>query len=661
LVRNAYAIAKNLDGTFDPTLVSILDELISIYAIDMMDPDQRQAVSDLYASDPEAIEQIVTYIQGLNEAEESKPGITEVARLNAYKGYIPNEGAKNTRIIVDLNSNELKRKSQGYIKLGEFTGDPNSVVTRSYYTTDIRVSGQYAQGTMQNVAATYRGVDSNTGLSVNGETTGYISGDGVVDKAIDTFNKPSFTLANDKETWIPVFAGDGTVSGFERSLNPDVIEKHMGREENLAIMLGAWAGRHVEETTAYHYNMQLVDELDRIWQTREKGSDKLFENIKKSKDPIYKESFDLIPQNIKAYIDTKFDGEGMMVRTDQINLAVGYREPSVADMWTGKSRMPSEVRTVVRETTHLFMGRSAMKRVVQAEGILQGAVSTAKDIIIVKSLIIPAMNFQSNIAQLVTRGVPLKSIVKDFRRKLAEVEKYNHNVTTLIELDAQLKLRAKDANQKRIIEEKMRVIRDLNNKMSIAPMIKAGAYKALSEGITEFDQDITTGKLGDYVEQLAEKLPDGVSTIAKYGLVSKSTKMYQVANRATQYGDFLGKAIYYDHLLAKGFTPEDAVAQINEEFVNFTTQPGRVRSGLEKNGLSWFMAFKLRIAKIALQQMRDNPVRSFAINFPFEDLGTPIQDNIFSVIGAGNLDYSTGYEMLFTAPELNPWVNLLNG
>jgi len=456
-----------------------------------------------------------------------------------------------------------------------------------------------------------------------------------------------------------VFDVDGSVSGFERSINPDILEQHAGREENLAIMLGAWAGRQLEETTAYEYNLALIDELDAIWQNRERGSDALFVNLKDSDDPIYNESYRLIPQNVKAYIDGKFGGEGMMVRKDMANLSVGYREASLADMWTGKTRMPKEVQKAVVAVTQLVMGRNAMRNVVKAEEVLQGTISTAKDIIVIRSLVVPALNMQANVAQLATRGVPVKTMVKSFREKLAEIEAYNKNVTKIMELKAMADFKARDANQKRILMDKIKVFEDLNNKMSIAPMIKAGAYKQLSEGITEFDKSFTAGKLGDYVEAAAEKLPDGVRTIAQHGIVSKSTKMYQIANRATQYGDFLAKSIYYDHLLTKGLTPDAAVSQINEEFVNFSTQPGRVRSGLERNGLSWFMAFKIRIAKIAMQQMRDNPVRALAVNAVL-DVGSPIEDNIFSVIVDGRLDYATGYEMLFAAPELNPWVNLLS-
>jgi hypothetical protein len=320
--------------------------------------------------------------------------------------------------------------------------------------------------------------------------------------------------------------------------------------------------------------------------------------------------------------------------------------------------MPEGVQAAVVAITEKVMGRSAMRWLSTSEEMLQGAVSTAKDIIVVRSLVVPVANVQSNIMQLLNAGVPLKQITKGYRAKLAEGEEYVKNRTKIIELNQKKRI-ARNANQIQIIEDKIQVLEDLNKQMSIGPLLDSGQFKNLSEGITDMDVSISSGRIGDYMESLANKMPDRLADIAKVGLVSKSTKLYQVLNRATQYGDFIAKSVYYDHLIAQGLSPEKALATIDEEFVNYSVLPGRVRSGLEMNGLSWFMSFKLRILKIAAKQLRDNPVRSLALN-SVVDVGGPVPDNILAVIADGSIDYSTGYEMLFAAPELNPWVNLMS-
>jgi hypothetical protein len=662
LMRNAYAIVKNLDGNFEPNLVPIVDELVTMYVIDQMDPDVRETTVQLWQNETPAMQAMIAYIQGLNEAEDNKAGISEQARLNSYKGYIPDIAAGDTRIVVQPDSMEDDLAGRGYKRVKPFTGDVGNSTAMSYYVTNVRQGGLYSQGIMQNVAATYRGVDINTGMSVTDQTSSeLISDDAVVEQLIKDMNDPTFSYLDDKEVLMPVFDEDGTVLGFERSINPDVMNLHLKRDHNFAVMMGAWAGRQVEESLAYEYNKSLIDELDSIWRERETGTEDMFVNIKSSKDPIYRESFRLWPQSIKLYADGKFDGNGPMIRQDQLNLSTGYREASVADFWSGKTRLPKPLQKATRDVSQLLLGQRAMSILTTGENLLQGAVSTAKDIIVIRSLIVPLANTRSNVIQLNTIGIPTKSIVDGYRKKLAEVEEYNKNVTKRIRLEAELRLNRNNPNRRRVLEDRIKVIDDLNSRMTIAPMIEAGAYKNLSEGITDLDVDITRGRIGDYTEALANKLPDSVANIAKIGIVAKSTKMYQIANRATQYGDFLAKSILYDHLIAQGETEADAVRIMNEEFVNFSYLPGRFRSMMESNGLFWFMAFKIRIAKIAMKQLRDNPVRAIGMNQLLPDIGSPLQDNIFTVTGEGRLDYATGYEMLFDAPGLNPWINLLDG
>jgi len=660
LVRNAYAIGKNLEGDVDQATIDLLDRWITLEAVDKMDSQTREETVRLWQEDPVGILGIVAYLQQLNEAEEAKD-ISEQARLNGYKGYIPNEGAKNVHITVALDEAEGDMERKGYKKLNiSYTGETDSIFPRSYYVSTVRRQGIYSQGVVQNVAMTYRGVDVNTGLTVTGDTAGFISGeDGAIQRIMENQLDESVELENDQEALMPVFGPDGDIIGFERSISQEMIDTHMGRDENLAVMLGAWQGRQVEESLADQYNKQLADELKNIWDNREAGEEATFIDLSKTDDPIYKDSWSLIPQSTKLYMENLFGDDGVMVPKSMVNLSVGYREFSLADMWSGKTRLPKALQATVKGVSERFLGTKAMRILTGGEEILQDTVSTAKDWILIRSLVVPSVNLQANIVQLASRGVPVKTIQKSFRRKLAEVEEYNKNRTKIIELDAKKMLLARNDKQRQIIDDKIKVLEDLNQKMSIAPVLAAGAYKQLVEGLTEMDVEVSSGRIGEYMEAMANKVHPKAGDLAGVGLVSKSTQIYHVANRATQYGDFLAKSIYYDHLIEQGLSEDKALTQMNEEFVNYSVLPGRSRSALEGYGMLWFMAFKLRITKIAMQQLRDNPVRALAVNSAL-DVGSPVGDNIFTVIGENRLGYATGLGMMFNAPELNPWYNLMN-
>ena len=109
----------------------------------------------------------------------------------------------------------------------------------------------------------------------------------------------------------------------------------------------------------------------------------------------------------------------------------------------------------------------------------------------------------------------------------------------------------------------------------------------------------------------------------------------------------------------------EALGRVTEEFVNYDRLPGRFRGYMESMGLMWFYNFKIRSAKVAVSMIRNNPVHSLiatVVPAPtmFGNVGLPIQDNMFSLMADGRLDYSFGFGQGLRAPSLNPWHNLVN-
>lgn len=66
-------------------------------------------------------------------------------------------------------------------------------------------------------------------------------------------------------------------------------------------------------------------------------------------DPIQKEALKLVPIEMREYISQIFVDGRFVVRKDMINNAVGYREASVADAWSGLSRFEQMRRLPPRE------------------------------------------------------------------------------------------------------------------------------------------------------------------------------------------------------------------------------------------------------------------------------------------------------------------------
>ena len=203
--------------------------------------------------------------------------------------------------------------------------------------------------------------------------------------------------------------------------------------------------------------------------------------------------------------------------------------------------------------------------------------------------------------------------------------------------------------------------------MSIWPLIQAGEFSAISNGqVTAEDLALADGKWTNFVERKIASLPDGIRTPARYALVTRDTALFQGLARAVQYGDFVGKAILYDDLVKrKKLSKDEAVATVNEAFVNYNRLAGRSRQYLESVGLLWFYNYKLRIMKEAAYMLRHNPLRSLLMTavpaLPLVgNIGSPVSDNFLSLFNNGKLGYSIGPSMGLHSFRLNPWINLMH-
>jgi len=445
------------------------------------------------------------------------------------------------------------------------------------------------------------------------------------------------------------------------------MEAKLNRDTNIAKAIGAWAGRHVEEAESGVFNQILVDKLKAIWD-KEKTLKKdeyinLFGDLD---DPILRDAVGLFTPEVRAMINNAFPDGEFWVRKDMVIDAVGYRAASVSDLWTGNSRWSPKVQKDFQRVAYGVFGKDAYKRLVTGERFIQNFVTDARVTIVVKSVIVPMANLAANFIQLMTRGVPIENIVRGMPKKAAEIKSFTEGRVKRIELEAELRAVTNDLVKTRRIQAEIQAIRDANRRMSIWPLIKAGEFASISDVGVDTDQILLAeGRLNAYIESLTSKLPPSVRTFGRYAVVAKDTSLYKGLQRAVEYGDFLGKAVLYDHLTKnKGLTSDEALAKITEEFVNYDRLPGRDRAYMENIGLMWFWNFKIRSAKIAASMIRNNPVHllmtvAVPTAFGAELPGSPVTDNAISVLQDGRFEYSIGVDQAIHAHNLNPWMNAL--
>ena len=671
LLRNAYAISR-LFGLVDqnaysaPTAqtISEIDKLVSLYALQSLDAQTRKTLKEIVASEQKGVHFMLSYMNGQRQEELRKSSLS-MAQANHYKGYIPSVQTANGSVIVAEDSRYVELISQGYTMIGDYQGSSlDTRSKRSYYYIDVNPKSPFSQGLIQHVRQTSGGVDVSTGYTMGNTVAGVIRDPYTVKKMAARMGKERAV-----EHMLPVFDDSGKVVAFERSMDTDKLAA-LAQDTNAARMIGVWRGRQVEEIEGQITNEILVERLyDMYTQGLKEGrKDEFVDVFKEVDDKVVIDSMRLINPQMRDMIKSKF-GDEFMVSRGLLNDVLGYREASIGDAWTGVSRWSQNTMDQVRNLGMAVFGNQAYRYMVNTETTLQNYVKDARVLIVVKSVIVPAANLASNILQLVARGVPMARIVRDIPKKVVEVNEYTKTRLRKIEAEAELMAAKNDVVKARKLTAEIQSIEDSHRRMSIWPLIEAGEFSAISDaGISREDIMLTEGRLNAYIESLTDKLPQEVKTMGKYAVVAKDTALFQGLQKAVEYGDFLGKAMIYDHLTqAKKMSRKEALSQVSEEFVNYDRLPGRTRGALENNGLLWFYNFKIRSVKVAASIIRNNPLHALlaiggadTVGLDQIGLGTPVQDNLLAVVGDGRLGYSMGLGQGLHALSLNPWVNLMN-
>lgn len=662
LLRNPEAVARLFDEGVTVTAlpdIGKLDKLVTLYALDQLSQEDKDTLSQLAQEEKDGMSFSLAYLRGQREEEQSK--IQGQAKFNAYKGYAPTIGNEAASLLVADDTEYAKLIGKSYERIGDYNGsslEPGQ--NKGYYFIPVAARASFEQGILQNVRQTAGGVDATTGHTI-GQTAGKITAWADVKRLARGLNRERGT-----EALLPVRDAQGQIIAFERSLDPQMLEKVRG-EQDLHKAIGIWRGRQVEEGFSQVFNEALVQNLHDMYQrdlSENLDNERQYVDVFTTNDPVLRDALKLMNRETRAMVDDLF-GDKLMVRKDMLNDVFGYRSASIGDAWTGNSRWSPETQKVVRNLAIFAFGNDAYKYMMMTEDKIQKVVSDAKVLVVVKSVIVPMANLMSNAYQLAANGVPLRAIGKGFPAKTMEVEAYVKSLVRRIEAEAELRASNGDARVERKLKTEIQAINDGHKRLSIWPLLEAGEFSGIADqGITRNEINLTSGRIQAYMEQAAQKLPGWGSTIGRYALVTKDTALFKALQKSVEYGDFLAKAVLFDHLTQnKGLTRAQALARITEEFVNYDRLPGRDRGALEKIGLLWFYNYKIRSVKVAASLIRNNPVHTLLATLApapdmFGGIGLPTSDNLISKLANGTLSYSIGPGQGMHAAMLNPWINL---
>jgi hypothetical protein len=296
----------------------------------------------------------------------------------------------------------------------------------------------------------------------------------------------------------------------------------------------------------------------------------------------------------------------------------------------------------------VFFGPKGTQVFLAAEQAIKEGVATAKDFIIVRSLVVAYQNALASMHLVIANGIPPTRLFKWYRQGMREVRAFNELQRQVMALRIQI---AGTTDQ--VEKERLRTLQTgkLNSikRLSIYPLIEAGELSDLPEGL---DEQISHSYLGDLAgwmdKHLKEKIHPKAPKVLANAIFAKDSTLHDALSKAIQAGDFLARYTIYQHMIEQGASVENARDTVRDELVSYQTNPGRLRAGLETYGMIYWSQFTLRAQSVLLNRFRKNPFSFFVSQGLGNIMGTP--GPLDGAIYERGLDNSTGLDQVISSP-----------
>lgn len=640
LIRNTFAISQLYNESFD-----IVNRLYTLYTLEYLHqkrPDDFTDLKDFIAKDTkgEQLGYINNLLSNLYRTDLRKianasviPGHHNHA-FNFIEGHTPTVQEHQMIPTRDLDL-VAKLKQEGW---KEQKVSNNGV---HYMVQDIVVQS-FHSGALQVVNNTAMGIDIDSGFANN--TIPYRDG----------------MTSNKDEIVVPCYYHNA------KKMHYEVIPVQPVEEKELDSVIGDWMARYEIESNVDSANDMCMAELRKLYDKdptskRNINLSKLVDENGKIIDSEFKKAN--LSNYQKKAIERLFNcprilpsiekyfPDGLIVRRDLIDDALGMESASIVDIYTGNNNLPKIVNDSFKMFCNIFGGERGAMRL---EAELRAITKVAKNSQVIKSVVVPVANFTANVIQMWMTGIPLNIIAKGYITKAKECNRF----IALTREYADLQLES--LNGKDVGTRMDKIIEEIQH-MSIAPVINLGEFSTIQD---DADGDLTdTGsyfiKTINKIKQVRDKFGNSAEALDELA-VTERTLLYKCLERTTQYGDFIAKSICYDYWKHK-YNENEAIFRVTSEFVDYDFMPSRCREWLEKIGWGWYWNYKLRMSKVMMRMIRDNPFRSlmFLILPPtlFDiNLDTPFKDSALGkLLGMGpSLMSSFGFSHLFGLKNFIP-------
>lgn len=638
LAKNAQLIVSGFNtgavvDINDPR-VALVDKLATMYAIEYTDKATRNRLGEVFKRElKNKVNGVDTSIKFHHElSKEARDKLFVDNATSVIKGFVPEITNPNKEVRVATNDLEAKLyKAQFFREVKSMVKDKSDKTTNTprLFITDEANVQRLVSGAIEVVSTNRKG----TGVNMEQKEFNY---------ALNNIRIPTSPLYNpmlDQDVYmVPNYNTNNEVVGFSYEMSGNNRDSLLERNNDFAELLGAYAATNFNKVTVPEQNNKVVDAAYQDYRDNFVNNPRAYITVGPGSDnPMLRESWAMLPESTRRHIESTFGPDGMVIRNDVYLTMFGYRKYSLNQAFDKTPEARNMFESIYTQIMNTLFGSKSRLRGVQGERAWQEAVSTMKDIIVIRNVKTLIGNTMSNALLLAAHGVSFSDIAKDTTTAIRAGIQYRRDMANLLAI--RQKQRAGIGNFNELEQQALR-IEDSMSRNPLADFIQEGMLPTIVEDLDpSTDHYSYKSKLQERLDGLTSDVPKSVKTAAKWLMVSPDTPLYQFLNNATQFSDFSSKYVLYKHYTQKAkekLSHDEAIQMASDNFINYDIPTSRGLQYLNDMGVVMFTKYNVRIQKALFQLMKKRPASVMAqalILGSLTNMETAIDPIIFGQIG----------------------------
>lgn len=544
---------------------------------------------------------------------------TDIKVANALEGRALMDAGYSEGALVEPDSNDPDREAKRIYSLRD--GGP-----QPWLTGILSYTGMRAKGSTQ-----YLGRNAKAAVDTKKQQA---------IQAMFTPN-PGYDPAKVKGSKLaPILNAAGEGVNYHYLMKASTKDSILERDSRFDQVLGTHAGSIYDKESTVEHNRKAIQALkDQYDADYAENPEAYVEVSLATADKEMREIFRMLPKATQKDVLEIWGKDGMMVRSDALDINFGYRKLSLSNIfekeawernWAEKTfATVVEWNLEIYARTKLKMNPADAKRyamrsavtVKRAEHIWQAIVQEMKANFVVKSISTLVGNISSNTILLSLHGVPLLDQLRYTKVALKGATDYQRDNAELFRLKGILEIgfaKGSEAETRRQIA----VLEDALARNPVKELIDAGLMPTIVEDAAA-DEDLYSYKsrFVRKTEKYTDKLHPSIKAAGKVAYMAKDAQIfginpYQTMSQITQLSDFVARYALYQHLTTRKVKPmakEAAVLEALDSFIFYDIPMHRGLQYTDDMAITMFTKYFLRIQRILLQRTREAPGRAMML------------------------------------------------